>query len=184
MGVDFPPSRCVDEVGELCAHVVSFRRKTGDGETNATNVGHVRARAIEDVDSRMLCESDLRNATAFVIAGDDEDRDAFVGNAGEWLECLPGDARRWTRAVEYVTAVNDEIDVAVERGLQRRRVVCEKIMAAPASLDARPRRQVEAEVGVSEKEDADAFGHGGKIDAGAASGWLHCRARTSGNALR
>jgi hypothetical protein len=33
-------------------------------------------------------------------------------------------------------------------------------------MDARPRRQIEAEVGVSEEEDADAFGHGEKIDVG------------------
>jgi hypothetical protein len=37
-------------------------------------------------------------------------------------------------------------------------------MSAATSLDARVRRQIEAEVGVSEEQDADAFGHGGKID--------------------
>ena len=60
--------------------------------------------------------------------------------------------------------MDDEIDVAVERGLQCRRVIDEKVVTAATSLDARPRRQIEAEVGVSEKENADAVGHAVKID--------------------
>ena len=117
------------------------------------------------MNSRVLRESDLRDASTLVISGDDEDRDALVGHACEWLECLPGDARWRTRAIEHVPAMNDEIDLAVEGRAERGRVVRQKVVPAATSLDARPRRQIEAEVGVGEEEDADAFGHGGKIDA-------------------
>src|SRR5262249_33737907 len=112
----------------------------------------------------MLRESNLRDAAAFVISGDDENWNPLVGHAREWLERLPGDTRRRTWAIEDVASVNDEGDVGFERRLQRRRIGREEVVSAATSLDARTRRQIEAEVGVSEEEDANAFGHRRKID--------------------
>jgi hypothetical protein len=166
VSVELPPPRGFDEIDELRAKVVTLRGKPGYAQTNAANVEPKCARAIEQVNSRVSCKPDLRDASTLVISRDDENRNAFVGDTNEWLERLPRDARRRTRPVEHVAAVNDQINVAVERGLQRGGIVCEKIVSATPTMDARPRRQIEAEVGVSEEEDADAFGHGEKIDVG------------------
>ena len=159
VGVDSAPPRGFDEVDELCANVMSLGRKSSDGQSAPANVERERPRSIEQVDTRVLSEPDLRNASAFVIPGDDEDRNASVGDASQWLECLPCDARGRARAIENIAAVDDDVDVTVECRLECGRVIREKVMSAPASLDARPRRQVEAEVGVSEEEDAGASGH-------------------------
>jgi hypothetical protein len=102
------------------------------------------------VNSAVLREPDLREAATLVIARHDEHRDALVGDSRERLERLPRDARRHTRTIEDVPAMHDEIDLPRERRLQRRPVVRQKVVATTASLDARTRGQVEAQVRVGE----------------------------------
>ena len=55
--------------------------------------------------------------------------------------------------------MHDNVDFACECGRQRRGVVGEEVVSTSPPLDARARRQVEAEVGVGEKENADAVAH-------------------------
>jgi hypothetical protein len=94
-----------------------------------------------------------------VIAGNDEDRNAAVGDATEWLESLVSSGGNDVRTIEYVAAVHDEVDLVGERRSKRGGVVREEIMTPAPALDSWTRREVEAEVGVSEEEDADVSCH-------------------------
>ena len=111
----------------------------------------------------MLRESDLRNSAALVVSGNDEHGDPTIGNARERLERLPGNARRDARPIEHVAAVHDEIDLLLERRFQRGQIIREEVVAAPTSLHAGTRRQVEAEVGVGEEENPDGWRHSVKL---------------------
>ena len=153
------PPRRLDEVNEPRAHVVALGREPSDRHADTADVHRERPRAVEHVDPWMLREAQLRNATPLVVARHDEDRNSTIGDARQRLESLPRHARRHTRAVEHVAAVHDEVDLPLERGPQRGRVVREEVVPPTPSLDARTRRQVEAEVGVREEEDADALVH-------------------------
>ena len=52
--------------------------------------------------------------------------------------------------------MDDEIDIAVQSGGQCGAGIGKEIGAATPALDPGPKREVEAEVGVGQKEDAEA----------------------------
>jgi hypothetical protein len=72
---------------------------------------------------------------------------------------LVRDAQRHTWPVEDVAAVHHEVDFARERGRERGLIVREEIVAAAPPIDARARRQVEAEVRIGEQQDAEVGRH-------------------------
>ena len=51
--------------------------------------------------------------------------------------------------------MHHQIEPAPHGGLQDRLVVGEEIVAPPSSFDAGPGREVESQVGIGKKEDAD-----------------------------
>jgi hypothetical protein len=107
----------------------------------------------------ILQQRGMWKSRAFVIAGDDEDRNSQIGDTLERLVSAVRDARVRRGSVEDVAAVYDEIDVAGERGSKRCRIIQEKVESASPASDARSNREVEAEVRVGEKEDSDRSRH-------------------------
>jgi hypothetical protein len=158
VGVCRSPASCRQEVDELRANVVTFRWKSCDSQSHASHVHRERARAIEEVNAGMLREPDLRYAAALVVARHDEHRDPAVRHARERLERLPRDTRRYPRAIEDITTMDDNVHLARERWRQRCGVVREEVVSATAPLDAGPGRQVETQVGVGEEENSDTAG--------------------------
>jgi hypothetical protein len=94
-----------------------------------------------------------------VIARHDEDWHAAFCYASQRLERLVRETRRHIRSIKHVTAMHDGIDLACQRRLERSCVVREEVVPAAPAFDARSRRQIEAEVGVSEEQNPDAGGH-------------------------
>jgi hypothetical protein len=100
------------------------------------------------MNARMMRKPQVRDATALMVARHHINRYALVGDAGQWLEGLPHHAAHWARPIEHIAAVHDEIYFAIESRLQGGRVVGQEVVPAPAPVNARVHRQVEAEVGV------------------------------------
>ena len=144
-----------DQVRELRADVAALARKSGERERRATCIDDERSRTVEDVDVRMRDEAGVREERALVISGNDEYRHPPLGDATQRLERLV--CQRWhdRRPVEHVSAMNHDVDLAVEGRLERGRVGGEKVMAAAPPLDARPHGKVEPEVGVGHEQDMD-----------------------------
>ena len=94
-----------------------------------------------------------------MIPGHDEHRNAAIGNSLEWGICLVRDAGMWRRSIEDIAAMHDEIDVARQCRCEGRRIVGEEVESATAAPNARPDRQVEAEMGVAQKQDSDGVRH-------------------------
>lgn len=91
-------------------------------------------------------EPQMRQQGPLVIAGDEEDWDAEVGDPNEWLEGLVSQARDHPGPVEDVATVDDQVHLAPEGWLEGGGVVREEIVPTPAPFDPRPHRQIEAEV--------------------------------------
>ena len=153
------PSGGRDQIREPGSNVVPFRRKPCKRDAPPSHVGDERSRAIEQMDPRVLREPDLRNSSALVVAGDDEDRNPTIGDTCQRLESLPRDARWNSRPVEHIATVDDQVDFTGHRGPERRLIVREKIVSSATALDTCAHRQVEPEVRVREEEDPDAVGH-------------------------
>jgi hypothetical protein len=90
-----------------------------------------------------------------VVSRDDEHRNASIGYSAEWLERLIRECGDDPRPIEDVTRVHHEVDLAGERRLKRRGVVGEEIVTTPAPVDARSDGEIEAEMGIGQKEDSD-----------------------------
>jgi len=101
----------------------------------------------------------MRQVPALVITRDYVHRDAALGDASQRLKRLIRQTRIDTRSVEHVAAMHDDIDGPVKRRLEGRHVIGEKVVAAATTLDARTHWQVEAEVRVSEEQNAYDVGH-------------------------
>jgi hypothetical protein len=84
-----------------------------------------------------------------VVSRDDEHRNTSIGYSAEGLERLVRERRDDPGPIEHVTRVHHDIDLARERRLQRGGVVRQEVVTTPASLDARPDGEIEAEVGVA-----------------------------------
>ena len=94
-----------------------------------------------------------------MIAWDDEDRHATVGDAPQRFVRLIRD--RWDdrRPIENVAGMHDEIDLSGHRRLERSRVVRKKIEASSPPANARPYGEIEAQVRIGEQENPDVVGH-------------------------
>jgi hypothetical protein len=97
----------------------------------------------------------VRKTRPLVVSRDDEHRNASIGYSGERLERLVCKRRDDPRPIEDVTRVHHDVDLARERRLQRGGVVREKVVTTPPTLDTRPDGEIEAEVGIGQKEDSD-----------------------------
>jgi hypothetical protein len=159
VGAHLGTSGAGNEVIEPAADVIPFRGNASDGDSNAPNFCDKCPWPVEDVNSRMLREPQVRDATPLMVPRHHVNRYAAIGDACEWLERLPHHAARRTRTVEYVAAVHDQVDITSERRLKRVGVVRKEVVTTSPSIDARVDRQVEAEVSVREQQDPDNGGH-------------------------
>ena len=139
-----------NQVSEPGAHVVALRRKPGHSHANAPYLSNKRPRPVEDMNSRMLREPQVRDATALMVARHYINRHALVGDASQWLERLPHYAAVRARSIEHIAAMDDKINFAIQCRLQRGRVVGQEVVAATAPRDARAYGQVIPKMGVGE----------------------------------
>jgi len=89
-----------------------------------------------------------------MVARDDQHRHAALGDPAQRLERPVRDLFRRSRPIENVSTVDDDVDLSAQSRLERGVVVCEEIIASTPPLDARSHRRIEAEVRISEEEDA------------------------------
>ena len=153
------PVRLVDQRGKLGSDIVTLVWKSRQCDPRASDVHGERAWDIEDVDVRVRQEARVRKARPLMVAGDDEDRNAEIGDSPQRLVGLVRNARVRRGSIENVAAMDDEIDVARQRRGESGRVVREKIESASPASDPWPDRQIEAEVGIGEKQDSDGVRH-------------------------
>ena len=90
-----------------------------------------------------------------MVSRDDEHRNAPIRYSAERLECLIRERRDDPRAIEDVTRVDYDVDLAHERRLKRGGIIREEIVTAPPPVDTRPDRQIEAEVGIGKEKNTD-----------------------------
>ena len=96
-------------------------------------------------------EQRARDIGTFVVARDDENRDPLVGDVQQRLEYGLDHERMNPAAEEQIAAVYHQIDLAVERGLQRGQIIAKKVIPSAPALYLRPQRRIKAEMRVSEK---------------------------------
>jgi hypothetical protein len=65
----------------------------------------------------------------------------------------------WGRSVEDIAAMDDEIHAAGQSGCESRRIVGEEVEATTSAPNARSDREIQAEVGVGQKQDSDGVPH-------------------------
>lgn len=144
-----------DELRKFRSHVAALARESRQSEGHTPGHDDERARPVEDVDVRMRGKARVRQKGALVISRYDEYGHAAFGHAPQRFERLVGKRRHDGRTVEHVAAVHDDVDLAIERRLQRRGVVGEKVVAAAAPLHARTHGEVEPQVGVGDQQDSN-----------------------------
>ena len=159
VGVVAAPARLIDQRRKSRTDVIAFIWKTGEREPCSSHIHRERARHIEDVDVPMAEQPGVRKPRPLMVAWNDEDGDAPVGDALEGRIGLVGDARMRRRSVEDVAAVDDEVDFSRQCRRQRGRIVREEVESTAAATDTRPNWKVETEMGVGEKEDSNRVRH-------------------------
>ena len=110
---------------------------------------------VEEVDAWVDGEQRVGNPRPFVVAGDHHHRHPPVGHRHQWLEGPLHQLRPHPAAEQHVAAVDHEVGLAGQRRRQGALEVGEKIRAPAPPHHPRPHRQVEAEVGVGEEQDAE-----------------------------
>jgi hypothetical protein len=93
---------------------------------------------------------------SFVVAGNQHHRDPGVGDLEQRFEGETDELGRDLGSEKEIAAVDDEVDLATQGGGQCGAGIGEEIGASAAAFDAGPQREVEAEVGVGQEEDAEA----------------------------
>jgi len=95
------------------------------------------------------------NIRAFVVAWNQENRDAEVRDVQKRLKSLGDDSRRNSAAKEHIAAVQQQIDLLLQRRRQGFEIVGHKICAAASALHAWAQRSIQAEMGVGQKQQPD-----------------------------
>jgi hypothetical protein len=90
-----------------------------------------------------------------VVSRDDEDGKAAIGHSAERVERLVRECRDDPRAIEDITGVHHDVDLAGERRPERGGVVRQEVVTTPPPVDTGPNRQVEAEVRIGEQQNSN-----------------------------
>ena len=93
-----------------------------------------------------------------MVPGHDIDRGACIGDFDQGRHGHVHQRRGHLAPVEQVAAVHDQVYIPVEGGLQGDIEIGEEIVSAAPSLDSRAKREVKAQVRVSDQEHADCIG--------------------------
>jgi hypothetical protein len=86
-----------------------------------------------------------------MVPGDDKDRNACFGHLKQGLHCHLNQRLRDPAPVEKITSVDHQIHISPKGRLERPFKVGEEIVAPPSPHNARPKRQVKAQMGISDK---------------------------------
>ncbi len=138
----------------MLAHIAPLVRKARERHGHAFHIDRKRSWPIEHVNVRVRRETKVRDTRAFVVARNDGNRYAPLGDSPQRLECLIADRTADIRMIEDIATVHDEIHLAAKRGLQRASVVGEEVVSSAVAVDAGPLGQVEPQVGIGEEQDA------------------------------
>ena len=129
-------------------------RQTDEGDAYSASLQHDSAWAVEDMQALVHRKQRIRHAAPFVISGNEQDRHARRRQALEWRECGFGQPGRHAASVQQVAAVDDDVDLAGARGLERALEILKEVIASPPPDDARAGGPVETEMRVGHEQDA------------------------------
>jgi len=149
------PTGLAQQLRKAGAHVVTRIGKAGERNALPTHVEDERLGTVEHVNVGMRHEPRVRDSRSLMVARDDQHRHAALGDPAQRLERPIRDLFRRGRSIENVSAVDDDVDLSAQSRLERGVVVREEIIASTAPLYARAHRRIEAEVRISEEEDAN-----------------------------
>ena len=148
--VDLVPVRCRDQAGEPIPYAPSYEGKAGDSHPLAPDVDGHRARPIEDVKARMPGTTHMWDPRAFVIPGHHEHGSAFPRDAMQGAERLVDQRGDRPGSMEYVSPVDEKVDVPLQGALGHSIVVGLEIVPPSTASDAGTNGEIEAEMAVGE----------------------------------
>ena len=114
---------------------------------------HDAARPVEHMQALVHCKQRIGYAAPFVITGNEQDRHSRRCEAPEWGECRFRQPRWYAASVQEVAAVDDYIDLAGARGLERTLEILEEVVAPSPPDHARPCGPIETDVRVGHEQD-------------------------------
>jgi len=126
-----------------------------EGDGAVSDAGPIAPGALEDADEGMARETPVRDPRPLVVSGDDENRNPRVRDAAKGFEGLGDQRRVGPRAVEDISAVDDDVHPTEQGRLEGAVVVGEEVIPPPTPVHARREGEVEPQVGVCHEEDAD-----------------------------
>jgi hypothetical protein len=153
LGFRSMPLGLVQSGREPFANPATLIGEADQGHSNPPDLHHHGLRPMKDMQVGMERESGMGDPGSLVIPGHHEDRNACFGDRHQGAEGLEDQGRRDPRAVEYVSAVDDQIDVPCQGRLQGPLMVGEEVMPPPPPLHPRAGGEVESEVGVRQEEN-------------------------------
>jgi hypothetical protein len=107
------------------------------------------------VDARVRNPEIRRYPATLVVPRHQEDRDSRIGYRDQRLEGHVHQSRRDPAAIEQITPMHNQVNVAGERRRERKAVVGEEVVASPPSRYARAEGQIKPQVRVCNEENAD-----------------------------
>ncbi len=129
--------------------------KTGNRNVEPAELPNDGAWTIEQKDVRVPGKKTVWNRGAFVVPGNDENWQSVVRQRFEGREGPLHELGRNPAPVEDIAAVHDHVHLATPGRFEGSLEIREEIVAPPASAHPRTKRQVEAQMGVGQKEDLD-----------------------------
>ncbi len=139
---------------------MALEREAGERHLGAADLEPHRPRPVQQVDPGMGGQQRVGDRRALVVARHDDHRHAAGGDLDERLERPVDQLAPHLAAVQQVAAVHHQVHLAPPRRRQRPLEVGEEVGPAPPPLDPRPLRQVEPQMGVGQKQKAEATHHG------------------------
>ena len=152
------PAGCGEEGTEAPADILGFAGKPGETDPTVRELDLDGSGVIENVQVGVGGEEGEGQHRSFMVAGNEHHRDPGVGHLEQRFEAETDELGRDLGSEEEIAAVDDEVDLATHGGGQGGAGIGEEVGAAAAAFDAGPQREVEAEVGVGQEEDAETQG--------------------------
>jgi hypothetical protein len=143
---------CLDELTELLPNSISHAGKACNDDVAASESKVNRFREVEDVEALVGCQYRVGENRSFVIAGNKDDRGSCVSDLEERFESQLYEMSRYFAAVEKVSSMDDQVDLAGSCGLQSASRVRKEIRATTPTFDSWSEREVEAEVCIGQHQ--------------------------------
>jgi hypothetical protein len=147
----FFPAGLLQDGWETVSNVVPFERKPGQTHPRISDPKRERRRFDKNVDIGVAQIQRRGQTGAFVIAGDDDDRDAPVGEPVKSAVRQIDDPGRDAASEEQIAPVNDQIHPGFRGVVQHPVKIIEKIRPPAPALDSRPYGVIETKMGIGEQ---------------------------------